>query len=301
MDNPLKGYLLAFLSVIAVSNVYIFSKAALNEISLAQFGTYWFGFGLIWIILYGIKKKSFQHLRSFDKSKYTLLITLGFIEIVATTFFFKAIHTIPNPAITSFLNNISPVFVLSLSFLVLGERLNRLEIMGVFLALSGGFIIGYKGGFDIRHMFIDGTQYVVMASIMFAISSVISKKNIVSLSPVLIAFNRTLFLFIFSLIVLLYQKDTFHISSSAFTSTFIGSILGPFLTVITGLQSLKYIDLSKKSMISSMKSLFILVGAYLYFDTFPKPFELMGGLLSIMGVLLIIFGKKRLKLKESKK
>jgi len=301
LNNQLKGYLLAFLSVIAVSNVYIFSKAALNEISLAQFGTYWFGFGLIWIILYGIKNKSFRHLRSFDKSKYTLIITLGFIEIIGTTFFFKAIHTIPNPAITSFLNNISPVFVLSLSFLVLGERLNRLEIIGVFLALSGGFIIGYKGGFDIRHMFIDGTQYVIMASFMFAISSVISKKNIVSLSPVLIAFNRTLFLFIFSLIVLLYQKDTFHISASAFTSTFIGSILGPFLTVITGLLALKYIDLSKKSMISSMKSLFILVGAYLYFDTFPKPFELLGGLLSIMGVLLILFGKKRLKLKESKK
>jgi len=295
LNNQLKGYLLAFLSVIAISNVYIFSKAALNEISLSQFGTYWFGLGLIWIILYGIKNKSFQHLRSFDKNKYKILITLGFIEIVATTFFFKAIHTIPNPAITSFLNNISPVFVLSLSFLVLGERLNKLEIIGVILALSGGFIIGYKGGFDIRHMFIDGTQYVIMASFMFAISSVISKKNIVSLSPVLIAFNRTLFLFLFSLIALLYQKESFHIPSSALTSTFIGSILGPFLTVVTGLLSLKYIDLSKKSIISSMKSLFILVGAYLYFNTFPKPFELMGGLLSILGVLLIIFGKKRLK------
>jgi len=301
LNNQLKGYLLAFLSVIAVSNVYIFSKAALNEISLAQFGTYWFGFGLIWIILYGIKNKSFRHLRSFDKSKYTILITLGLIEIVATTFFFKAIHTIPNPAITSFLNNISPVFVLTLSFLVLRERLNKLEIMGVILALSGGFIIGYKGGFDIRHMFIDGTQYVIMASSMFAISSVISKKNIVSLSPVLIALNRTLFLFLFSLIALIYQNDTFYIPASAFTSTFIGSVLGPFLTVITGLQALKYIDLSKKSMISSMKSLFILVGAYLYFDTFPKTFELLGGLLSIMGVLLIIFGKKRLKKKVSKK
>ena len=295
MNNPIKGYLLAFISVIAVSNVYLFSKAALNEISLAQFGTYWFGFGLIWIVLYGIKNNSFELLKKFNKEKYILFITLGIIEIIATTFFFKAIHTIPNPAITSFLSNISPVFVLTLSFIVLNERLNKIEIFGVILALTGAFIIGYKGGFDIKNMFIDGTQYVVLASIMFAISSVISKKNIISLSPVLIALNRTLFLFIFSLIALYIQNLSITIPISSLKNVLIGSILGPFLTAVTGLLALKFIDLSKKSIISSTKSLFVLVGAYLYFGVFPKTFELIGGLLSIMGVLLIIFGKSQLR------
>ena len=295
MNNPIKGYLLAFISVIAVSNVYLFSKAALNEISLAQFGTYWFGFGLIWIVLYGIKNNSFELLKKFNKEKYILFITLGIIEIIATTFFFKAIHTIPNPAITSFLSNISPVFVLTLSFIVLNERLNKIEIFGVILALTGAFIIGYKGGFDIKNMFIDGTQYVVLASIMFAISSVISKKNIISLSPVLIALNRTLFLFIFSLIALYIQNVSITIPISSLKNVLIGSILGPFLTAVTGLLALKFIDLSKKSIISSTKSLFVLVGAYLYFGVFPKTFELIGGLLSIMGVLLIIFGKSQLR------
>jgi len=294
LNKPIKGYILAFISVIAVSNVYLFSKAALNETSLAQFGTYWFGFGLIWIIFYGIKNKSFAILQAFNKQKYTLFFTLGIIEIIATTFFFKAIHTIPNPAITSFLSNISPVFVITLSFIVLSERLNKLEVFGVTLALFGAFIIGYKGGFDIKNMFIDGTQYVILASLMFAISSVISKKNIVSLSPVLIALNRTLFLFIFSLIALYFQKSSITIPYTALKNIFIGSILGPFLTAVTGLLALKYIDLSKKSIISSMKSLFVLVGAYLYFDIFPKTFELIGGILSIIGIILIIFGKKQL-------
>lgn len=294
MNNQIKGYLLAFTSVISVSIVFIFSKAALNEISLPQFGTYWFGFGLIWIFIYGIKNKSFDIVKSFNKRKYILLLTLGIIEIIATTFFFKAIHTIPNPAITSFLSNISPVFVLTLSFVVLNERLNKLEIFGVILALTGAFIIGYKGGFEIKNMFIDGTQYVIIASLMFAISSVISKKNIISLSPVFIALNRTFFLFLFSLIVLYFQKTSIVIPSSALKNIIIGSVLGPFLTAVTGLLALKYIDLSKKSIISSTKSLFVLVGAYLYFGVFPKTFELIGGFLSIFGVLLIIFGKSQL-------
>ncbi len=52
MKPELRGYLYAFLSVLAISNVYIFSKAVLNEINIFQFGVLWFGFGLIWILIY---------------------------------------------------------------------------------------------------------------------------------------------------------------------------------------------------------------------------------------------------------
>jgi drug/metabolite transporter (DMT)-like permease len=94
------------------------------------------------------------------------------------------------------------------------------------------------------------------------------------------------------------QDQSFIIPVSAFKNLLFGSIIGPFLTVITGLLSLQYIDLSKKSMISSTKSLFILLGAYLYFGQFPRIYEIFGGILSIMGVLLIITGKMRAKRKS---
>lgn len=303
MNDQLKGYLLAFTSVIAVSNVYIFSKAALNEVSLAQFGTYWFGFGLIWLILFGLKNKSFGLIKIFKRKQFLLLLVLGSIELIATTFFFKAIHTIPNPAITSFLGNISPVFVLTLSFIFLKERLNKLEIIGVVIALTGAFIIGYKGGTNLKDMFIDGSQYIVYSTFLFSTVSVLSKKFITELSPALIAINRTVFLLTFSLIMMNLQHQSFNIPLSALRNLFIGSILGPFLTVVTGLLALQYIDLSKKSIISSTKSLFVLFGAYLYFGQFPKTYEIFGGILSITGVLLIIFGriqsKKERKLKST--
>ncbi len=299
MKEQTKGYILAFISVLAVSNVYIFSKAALNEVSLAQFGFYWFGFGIIWIGIYAIKKKAFAIFKDFDRYTYLKFFILGSVELVATTFFFKAIHTIPNPAITSFLGNISPVFVLTLSFFFLKERLNKLELLGVFLALTGAFIIGYKGGTNLKTMFIDGTQYIIIYTLLFATVSVISKKYIHSLSPILIALNRTFFLLSFSTIMMFVQDQSFIVSASAFKNLFFGSILGPFLTVITGLLSLQYIDLSKKSIISSTKSLFVLLGAFLYFGQFPKIYEIFGGILSILGVLLIIFGKMKIKKKSA--
>ncbi|MEN8186154.1 MAG: DMT family transporter [Bacteroidota bacterium] len=295
MKNQTKGYLLAFASVLAVSNVFIFSKAALNEVSLAQFGVYWFGFGLIWIVLYGIKNNSFSKIKYFERNIYALFVLLGLVEIAATTFFFKAISTIPNPAITSFLGNVSPVIVLTLSFIFLKERLNYLELIGVIIAISGAFIIGYKGGTNIHDMFIDGVQYILLYTLLFSTSSVISKKYIKTLSPVLIALNRTIFLFIFSFIAMIWLKESFIIPGSALKNLFIGSIIGPFLTAVTGLLAIQYIDLSKKSIISSTKSLFVLVGAYFYFGVFPKPYEIFGGILSITGVLLIIFGKIKQK------
>jgi drug/metabolite transporter (DMT)-like permease len=300
VSSQLRGYLLTFISVISVSNVYIFSKAALNQVSLAQFGIYWFGLGLIWISVYAIKKKSFQKINSFKRNTFVLFLILGSIELVATYFFFKSIRTIPNPAITSFLGNISPVFVLTLSFVFLKERLNRLEIIGVILALSGAFIIGYKGGIDIKTMFLNGTQYIVYSTFLFAVISVISKKYIQTLSPVLIALNRTLFLFIFSAISIYSLNQEIIIPISAFKNIFIGSVLGPFLTAVTGLLALQYIDLSKKSMISSTKSLFIVLGAYLYFGQFPRVYEILGGILSILGLLLIVFGKRKQRRIHSK-
>lgn len=293
MKDQTKGYLLAFASVLAVSNVYIFSKAALNEVSLPQFGFYWFGFGLIWLSIYAYKKKSFAIIKDFDRSTYFKFLLLGGIELVATTYFFKAINTIPNPAVTSFLGNMSPVFVLTLSFFILKERLNKIELFGVFLALGGAFIIGYKGGDTLKTMFIDGTQYIFMSTFLFATVSVISKKYIKTLSPVLIGLNRTIFLLTLSFVMMLVQKQSFAIPVSALKNLFFGSFIGPFLTVITGLLALQYIDLSKRSMISSTKSLFIMLGAYLYFGQFPKPYEIFGGILSIIGVLLIIFGRMK--------
>ena len=44
--SSVKGILIALGAALAVSNVYIFSKAALRSVHIAQFGFYWFGLEL---------------------------------------------------------------------------------------------------------------------------------------------------------------------------------------------------------------------------------------------------------------
>ena len=295
MTNSLKGFLLALVSVIAVSNVYIFSKVALREVSLPQFGVYWFGFGLIWILLFAWYRKSFKFFKTLTSRCYFVMLFLGILEVVGTYFFFKAIHTISNPAIVSFIGNISPSFIIILSFLVLKERFNKLEFWGIILALSGAFIISYKGNTNLNEVFIDGAQYVFYSSILGAINAVIIKKKIKKIHPIILTINRSLFLLIFSIIALRFIHESLSIPVSALKNIFIGSLLGPFLTVIAGYLALQYIPLSRKAIVSSTKGIFVLAGSYLYFGEFPKTIALIGGMITIIGVLLIAFGKIKLQ------
>ena len=103
---------------------------------------------------------------------------------------------------------------------------------------------------------------------------------------------------VFSFIVMLIFNKSFAIPQSAIINITIGSILGPFLTVIAGYIAYKYIEASRSSILGSTKSLFVLLGAYLYFNLFPQGFQIIGGLITITGVLLISFGKLILRGKK---
>ena len=298
MSNSLKGFLLAFLSVIAVSNVYLFSKVALKEVSLPQFGVYWFAFGLLWILLYAWRQKSFSLFKDLSQRCYWVLLFLGFFEVLGTYFFFKAIDTITNPTIVSFIGNIAPAFIITLSFFILKERFSSLEFWGILLAISGAFIISYKGNGGVEDMFIEGAQYILYSSVLNAVNAVIIKKKIKKIHPTILTINRSLFLLVFSIIALVVIKESLSIPFGAFKNIFIGSLLGPFLTVIAGYLALQYIPLSRKAIIASTRGLFVLVGSYLYFGVFPDTIALIGGLVTILGVLLIAFGKTKFQKKN---
>lgn len=300
IPDRVKGYLFAFTAVIAVSNVYIFSKAALNEVSLAQFGTYWFAFGILWNLIFAIQRKKLPGIKAFKKNQFLLLLVIGVLEIVATSFFFLAIRTVPNPAVVSFIGNVNPVFVTILGFIFLKERFNIPELLGMALALTGAFIISYQGSTVLKSLFIEGTDYMILSGFIFSFSTIIAKKNVQKLGPSIMALSRTLHLFLFSLAALWFLGQSIHIPTKALLNIIVGSGLGPFLATLSGYQALKYIEASRSSILGSSKGLFVMLGAFFYFGTFPQGHQILGGLISIAGVILISLGRLKFnkKIKE---
>ncbi len=299
MKAEWKGYLGVFIAVLAMSNVYIFSKAALTELSLAQFGVFWFGFALLWNIINIIVSKNFKILIQTKKKQGIILLQLGLIEIVATTGFFAAIKIMPNPATVSFLANIGPVYVTLLGFWLLKEHLSKYEIFGGLLTLLGAFIISYKPNWDLNEDFLWGLLIIVTYTFIFAIGKIISKKNIKEINPSVLTINRVVFLFIFSLIIFFIQGHHFEISNKALLNTFIGSLLGPLLAALAGYYAIQFIPASKASLLGTFKGFLVLLTSYLYFGIFPLWYQVLGGIFTVLGVILITLAKQFKKKKQS--
>lgn len=297
LQNTTKGYLFAFIAVFATSNVYIFSKAALGELSLAVFGFYWFLFGLLWNSIFAAKTGKLKVIKNLKNREFLILLILGLLEISGTSFFFLSISTFSNPAIVSFLGNINPVIVTVLGFIILKERYNRPEVFGIILIIVGAFIISYQGGTTFSSMFVDGAEYILYSAVFYGISAIITKKNVKKLGPSILALSRNVFLFVFSFSVLMIQDLSWGLSWFALWNIFIGSILGPFLTIMAGYQAYKYLEVSRVSILGSTKGIIVLIGAYVYFGKFPEIYQVIGGMITIFGVILISVGKLLLKKK----
>ena len=138
-DNPIKGYSLALLATVAGSTVYIFSKSAFQQVTLAQFGVYWFAFALFWNFLYALVPSETPKLHRIRSGTHKRLIAIGMLELAATTTFYAAIQSAVNPAIPSFLRNMEYIFVTLLGVFILHEKFSKKEAAGAVLTSIGQY------------------------------------------------------------------------------------------------------------------------------------------------------------------
>lgn len=293
-SDQFKGYLFAILATVSFSNVYIFSKAALNEVHLIQFGFYWFLIAMLLNGAWAARNGQLQRVRMLNGPQLKILLLLGVLEILTNTSFYLSIHIIPDPAVTSFLGNLYPVMLTLGGVLLLRERFTLTESLGVLLALAGAFIISFTGGSTLKSMFIPGTLVVLFNAVMASSASLIGKVNIRKLSPELITLNHTVWLFVFSAILMAVTGKPLAIPSTAVFNIVVGAFLGPFLGVLMIYYSFKYIEASRSSIVQSLKGIVVLIGAWLYFGTFPLPHQIWGGLLTVAGVLVMTLAQARL-------
>lgn len=284
-DN-FKGYIFALVATLAYSNVYIFSKAALNELPLAQFGSLWYVVVTILCLVFAFKNKKIGQIKTLSKKQVSVLLTLGFLEIATTTLFFLSIHIIPDPSVTSFLGNMYPVMVMLGGIFILSERFGPVEIFGGFLALAGAFVISYSGGTTLETLFIKGTGIVFLNAIFASTATLVVKVHVKNLSPELLNLNRSVWLLVFSVIMFFVMGQSFVCSPTAVQNLIIGAAL-EFVAILTVYYSFKYIEASRSSIVQSLKGIFVLIGAFIFFGTLPLKHQLIGGMITVVGILIM--------------
>ena len=284
-----------------MSNVYIFSKAALKEVSLPQFGFYWFGIAVVLLSIAIIIRKDYKVLSTLGARGYKILLVIGLVDIVSTSLFFLTIKTVENPAIVSFLGNLKPIFVIFFGFLILKERFKGIEIVGLMITLSGGIILGYRPNLSFQMLYDGGMIFILGSMILGAMSMVYIRNNPMKVPSIIYATSRSIILFIASVVYLVISEHGIDISQSALINISLGSMLGPFLAVLASYAAIKNLEAGRVSLVGTSKGVFVLIGAYFVFGSFPSTIQIIGGAITILGVILITLGKKmKIKTKLNK-
>jgi len=291
IPDKIKGYGFAFLATVSMANVYVFSKAALNELSLYQFGFYWFGLAIVWNILYAVPTGNWKIIRRLGKKEYRILFVMGIIELFGTILFFMSIEKADDPAIMSFLQNLAPLFVILMGVTLLGERFTVLQFSGMLITLTGALVTSFTGNISEKGFFVPGTGLMLASTVFQATTMIISKKYIKNLNPGLLATNRSVYLFLTAFILMLVKGESFLLSGAAVFNVSFGSLLGPFLTAVSMYSALKFIEASKSTIIQSSKGIFVIIGAWIYFRTIPESFQVIGGIITIIGVVILIIAR----------
>ncbi len=286
-----KGYVYALVGTIAFSSLYVFSKAGLNQVGLAQFGFYYFGMGFLINLIFILGSGKIKQLPAIPRKVWGLLILLGAIDILSNVTFFMSIRAISDPAVTSFLGNLFPVFISILGITFLKERFTWLEALGALMAIAGAFIISYTSDLDWRKILIPGTGLVVINTFFAATLSIIVKKNVKKASPEVFNLNSNGWIFLFFLGYFLWSGLPVTIPVTAFTNIALGAFFGSFIGILSFYYSYRYIAASRSSIIQSLKGIFVLIIAYFFFGNFPLPVQLLGGAVTIAGVIVMTLAR----------
>ncbi len=85
------GYLYAFGASLALAASFVFSKSALNHLTMVQFGLIWFSMGVIWNSIWFLARRDFRHIKDSFGTKTTVALVIALLEGAATGLFYMAI------------------------------------------------------------------------------------------------------------------------------------------------------------------------------------------------------------------
>ncbi|MGW8316266.1 MAG: DMT family transporter [Bacteroidales bacterium] len=289
--NQTTGHLYALAAALALSGSFIFSKSALNQLSMAQFGLVWFSLGVLWNGIWFFMRKDFRKLRGNFMKKLGVALVIAVLEGVATGLFYMAIKAMENPAVVSFIGNVGPVFVTIMGITLLRERFRRNQLLGILITIIGIFVINYRsGGFaGFRDA---GSIYVIAASLLFAGATIFGRWKQQWLEPGWMSLIRTTLLALAMWVWILDSGQMPRLTPVLWRDLALGSILETLIVIVFAYQSLKLIEATKTSLIISSKGVWTLILAWVFLGVFPTWVQLSGGILTLVGVWLITWNRR---------
>lgn len=292
------GYLYVVLATLAFSHVYVFSKAALNEISLPVFLFVMCAVGFVVNLAILVFQGGLSKLANVPRSMWWIFPTLGFLEIFTVYTFYASVNAISEPAVNGFLGNMFPIFATVLGIIFLKERFSKVESIGVIVVFCGAILTSYSGSLSWNSFFIPGVGLVVLNCLGAATATVIVRAKVNNLSPEILSFNRVFWLLLFFTGWILVAGTPIVLSNKALFNTVLAALLDPVLAILLVYKAYRVIEASRGTIIQSTRGVMIIPISFLVFGTLPMVHQVIGGLIAMVGVIIIGIGQYSLMHKK---
>lgn len=278
-----------FMTAVLWGGTFIAGKVVAKNMNAFEGAFLRFLIASVFLVLITWKKEG--HLPELNRSQFFSLLLLGMTGIFTyNIFFFSGLSYIKAGRAATIIA-INPIFIGLLSVYFFKEKLNISKLMGIFLSVTGAIIVISKG--DLRSVIAGkigmGEFYIFMCVASWVIYSLIGKKVMVRLSPLVSVTYSTLAGTLALAIPAFYKGLCLHLPSFSFSSWtslfylgFFGTVIG-FLWYYEGIQK---IGPMKASIFINFVPISAIILAYIILDEQISISLLIGAILVISGVML---------------
>lgn len=282
----MRGPVYAVLSAMAIAVAPIATKQALGTVNRETFSFLWSLLAFVSASTYAVSKGGLSTFRKFEQC-WQFIVAIGGLTAACVLIFSMAVQ-LADPTLVSFFTRLEAVFTVLLGMLVFKERLNRLELLGAATTLSGALIMTYRAGEIVLFAFMLG----LIVSLFVSISTLLAKVAVQYLEPaVLVAAGRLL-----ACLLTLFYAMTFGMlqlpSSTGLPIIIIGAFFGPFLGFMFLYKALSLSEVSRVSVLRTSFPFFVALYSFLLFHTIPSPRQMLGGGIIVVGILVLISGRR---------
>jgi drug/metabolite transporter (DMT)-like permease len=284
--------LLYFLiTLIFFSSIEVVSKDLMIYLGPFEMTFIRFFIGGIMLLLFSIINGTHKELRNLDRSDYSLMALLGFINIFFSMTMLQYAIKFGEPAVVALIISSNPIFVYIISLMLKHEEISIKKVGGFVLGIAGISVVLIK---DFSDLAIEaGALYALIGAVSFAGFTILNKKAVSKHSPLVV----NIISFAFGLIciaVFFAIRGSVDITAELFDSPFrIAKLfyLGIFVTAIsyiTFLTAIKKIGPVASSLVFLFKPAVATIFAVMFLSEEIRLNFFIGLLLSSLGSYLIL-------------
>ncbi|MEK6916877.1 MAG: DMT family transporter, partial [Nanoarchaeota archaeon] len=222
------------------------------------------------------------------KKHWKILLIVGILLGLSMLGWFFSIQTI-GPEISSFLGRIGTLVLVILSVIFLKETFNFGEAFGAALVLMGVYIITFSPidflGWKVT--------YIVVGSSLYAISQLLIKKNIKSISPIIFTFTSSLMIFL-TIWAYGFISGNLHDPNLDSLPVLVSvPLFSEVIAVILLTISYQHIGVGKSQIIRSTFPFIVVIYSYILYKTILLQHQFFAGTLIVVGAILLMVSRKR--------